>query len=68
MLKNERNLTEKQYIKFEEIMASNLKTAEAWSYAETFKTVLDSSLEVQAYAYFGKQSKSINFNSYEECS
>jgi transposase len=52
MLKNERNLTEKQYIKFEEIMASNLKTAEAWSYAETFKTVLDSSIEVQAYAYF----------------
>ncbi len=52
MLKNERNLTSKQYTQFEDIMAANLKTGQAWSLAETFKEVLDSKEPVQAIAYF----------------
>ncbi len=52
MLKNENNLSEKEYYKFEEIMQTNLHTAKAWSLAETFKEVLNSKYIDQAWAYF----------------
>ena len=52
MLKNEHNLTEKQYIHFEKIMASDLQTAKAWYLAESFRVVFESLVIEQAYAYF----------------
>ncbi len=52
VLKNEDNLTEKQRRQFDKIMATNLKTAHAWSFAETFKLVYDSKEIIEAYAYF----------------
>jgi transposase len=52
MLKNENNLTTKQYSQFEDIMAANLKTGQAWSLAETFKEILDAKEPIQATAYF----------------
>ena len=52
MLKNQENRTPNQYEHFEDIMASNLKTAKAWAQAETFKEVLDCYDQTEALAYF----------------
>ena len=52
MLKNENNLSSKQYVQFQDIMAANLKTGQAWSLSETFKEILDAKKPVQATAYF----------------
>jgi len=52
VLKNQENLTEKQQVQFDQIMDANLKTAQAWAYAETFKTVYESRTMSEAYAHF----------------
>lgn len=52
VLKKEKNLTEDQKIQFDKIMTANLKTAQAWSFAETFNLVYDSQQVAEAYAYF----------------
>lgn len=48
VLKNKENRTEKQEIDFESINAINLKTAQAWTVRENFKTVFEAQTFTQA--------------------
>jgi len=52
MLKNTGNHTAKQNEHFIDIMDANLKTSQAWAYAETFKDVLQCNDQIGALAYF----------------
>jgi transposase len=54
LLKNAHNRTEQQRVKFFELMDTNLKTADAWAFAETFKQIFNIKFEdiAKAWAYF----------------
>lgn len=54
MLKNAENRTDLQKEKFFDIMDTNLKTADAWAFTETFKQIFDIKFEdiSKAWAYF----------------
>lgn len=59
LLKNEKNLTEKQRLKFEEIREMNLEVSKAWQARENFKLICQNRSREDARIIFEQWSKAV---------